>query len=251
MRSTPLILLLLCNVLSDLSAQSDFHGILEYETKTIYKSEQLRQELIEKTRKVSEMMGFDGHLLRQIESAGSHTQYLIKGDSLLAVSALLEDSLPHRMEVQMKFWAWLVDADTKTGNLLSEDAVDQMLEQHLQADWRDHIKVSHLFNTDYSLAIRHKKEKMTLLGYECTLYELPERTGTAVNFLWIAESLRPAKSQLLPYFFDPIFTPYGVVFKKTQIHSHGESVKTLIKIESKTVESFADQLNALSLNLAK
>lgn len=230
-------------------AQSGIEGIFEYEIVNHYKSEAIRQELIEKIRKVSEMIGGNGKLLRTAESAGTLLQFHIKEDSLLAFLTLFEDSLAQTIEVQLNFWAWLIDAESKQETFLSENAIEQMLEKNLQGDWQDKIRISSWFKTDYDQMIRHKKEKLTILGYECTLYELPSKSDDTVDFFWIAESLKPAKKQLLPYFFDSIFTPYGVILKKTQIHSLGESTRTIKKLELKTIESFAKELNALNLKL--
>lgn len=239
-------LILFLSLLSPLSqaAQRGFEGTIEYVQIDEYHSEKDRQELLRKIEAVNQSLDLR-HQIRMFSQDTSRIIFQVKEDSLIGKSFIGGESMPHQVQFQQGFRAQLFNPitgkKTKIGMDRKEEEWEEFLDENLHAHWRDRVKVGSWFKKDYDQLIRHPSEEKEILGYRCTLFELP--AGRSTTFYWIAESLRPGPKQDIPYFFQEIFTPHGMILR-TEYETNRylkRRIRQVSKLSMEKIESMRTQ----------
>jgi thiol-disulfide isomerase/thioredoxin len=106
--------------------------------------------------------------------------------------------------------------------------------------------VSEWFKTDYSKMKKLARRREVVNGFLCQMYELPSKIpGENPRYLWIAEEVKVGEQQQIPYFFDPIFSPKGLVVKWEVSSKNMETKMILRKITPGPIAPILPRLRSI------
>jgi thiol-disulfide isomerase/thioredoxin len=197
------------------NAQSSmFEGIIEYTS--ILKQDSV---FLRKTLTGFRNMGWTERQIRPFSADSTRFRYYIKQDSIWEEKYLSNDKEVYAIKYQAGFYAVILDVENGSRTVLSnEKSIEEYfngLEKNPDTpNWRDKIKVSEWFKTDYSKLKKVARRREMINGFLCQLYELPpSQLDGDPKYFWITEEVKGGVAQQLPYFFDQIFSPKGLIVK--------------------------------------
>ncbi|WP_373553892.1 TlpA family protein disulfide reductase [Haliscomenobacter sp.] len=227
-----------------LSQSTGFEGVLEYAI--VFKYE---PGFREKTVIGLKKLGSTDRQIRFFQADSLRIRTYIKQDSIWEESYLDDDKDIYKINFQAGFHAEIIDHHSGSRTMLSNlKEVEDFLENNTEdPNWRDKIKVSEWFNLDYSKLRKLGRRKEMIGGYLCQEYELPLSTpNSKPYYYWITEDLPSNESQQIPYFFNPIFTPKGVVLKCDMKAPSIQNQKTIRKITPGPIDPILPRLRSIN-----
>ncbi len=229
MRSIQLsLLLLLCTFV--LQAQkSHFEGVLEY---TYFIKHD--QEYLKKTLDGFRKLGTSERKLRFFYADSMHQRFYIKQDSLWEEVYLNDDTTIHSISFQAGFFLETIDPITGQRVILSnEKKIEEefnKLERNKDSPYsQDKINVSSWFRRDYSSLEKISRHREVIQTLTCQVYSLPSSIpGYDPTFYWITDEVKAGVAQLIPYTFNSIFTPKGLIVKR-ESEVKGNKYQTILR----------------------
>jgi thiol-disulfide isomerase/thioredoxin len=239
------LLLLLCTFA--LKAQkSDFEGVVEYTS--IVKQDSI---FWQKTLAGFRNMGWTERQISSFSADSTRFRYYIKQDSIWEERYLNDDTVIYSVNYQAGFYAAVLDpVDGGRTVFSNEKAIEEYfkgLEKNPDApNWREEIKVSDWFKTDYSKLGKVPRRREVISGFLCQLYELPSSTPNSnPRYYWITDEVRGGVEQEIPYFFDLIFSPRGLIVKRGAFTQYIHSETTLRKITPGPIAPILPRLRSI------
>ena len=225
--------------------QAGFEGVLEYTI--VFKYEQGFREKILMGLK---SLGSNDKKLQFFQADSVRFRTYIKQDSIWEEAYLNDEKEIHKINFQAGFHAEVIDHYSGGRTMISNlKALEESLEKNASdPNWRDKIKVSELFNLDYSKLKKLRGSKEIIGGYLSQEYELPFSTppnSTPYRY-WITEELPSDESQQLPYFFNSIFTPKGVILKSEMNAKGIQNHKSIHKITPGPIDPILPRLRSIN-----
>jgi hypothetical protein len=141
-------------------------------------------------------MGSTEREIRPFYADSTRFRCYIKSDSMWKEEYLNNDTVLYSVDYQAGFFAEGIDIVNGSRTVFSnEKAIEEYfngLEKNPDApDWRDKIKVSEWFKTDYSKMKKLARRREVVNGFLCQMYELPSKIpGENPRYLWIAEEVK-------------------------------------------------------------
>lgn len=208
-----IILSLVCFAwLMTLLAQSaGFEGILEY---TLLHGHD--PEYLQKTISGFKNLGWSERNIKPFQVDSSRFRIYIKQDSVWTELYLNDEAHFYKIDYQAGFHFETIDPDEGDRIVFSnEKALEKIMDESLDdPNWRDKIKVSDWFKTDYSKLKKLPRRKEIINGLSCQVYELLSSVpNSPPTYYWITEDFVGAETQQIPYAFNNIFTPKGTIVK--------------------------------------
>lgn len=189
-------------------------------------------------------------LVKTIMADSICTRFYIKQDSVWAETRRNREEKIDGINFQAGFYADLIDPEKGTRTVLGKtQEIEEFLEKNSNGEnWRDKIKVSSWYKTDYSKLRRLPKRKEVILGYKCTPYELPSdhQELNSTSIYWIAEDFLFDESQILPYHLNSMVTPLGVIMKMEYISKDMGSERLVRKITPGPIDPILPRLRSIN-----
>ncbi|HOY16383.1 MAG TPA: TlpA disulfide reductase family protein [Haliscomenobacter sp.] len=241
------LLIYLCWISMTAIAQSKskpFEGIIEV-TSITKQDSVFRQKSVEAFKK----QGWTG-LIKSAMADSLCARYYIKQDSVWAETRFNDEEEIDRINFQAGFYADIIDPEKGTRTVLGKtQEIEEFLEKNSNGEnWREKIKVSNWFKTDYSKLRRLPQRKEVILGYKCTPYELPSDHPelNSMSVYWIAEDFTFDESQILPYHLNTMVTPRGVIMKMEYSSKDMASEKLVRKITPGPIAPILPRLRSIN-----
>jgi hypothetical protein len=202
--------LLVSNVIQ--AQLSSFEGVIQYTVLLKQDQDYLINNLIGFRK-----LGLSEKEIRSFYADSIRFFYYVKQDSIWADKFINDDSSRYSINYQAGFQAEIINPYDSRRTVLgkTKEIEDDLDQNSSDPNWREKIKISEWFKTDYSKLKKIARRQEMINGFLCQLYELPSnRADGNSRFYWITEDIQGGKDQLIPYSFDGIFSPKGLIVKK-------------------------------------
>ncbi len=230
---------------SALYAQNDnFEGLIEYTI--IFKRD---PDYLQKTINGFRNAGWTERQIKPFYADSIRIRCYIKQDSIWEEQYLNDESGIDKINYQTGFQAEVLDpySGKRTVFGKTKEYEDHIDKNTNDPNWREKIKVSEWFKTDYSRLKKLARRKEMIQGYLCQVYELPPSIpdGTPYYY-WITEDFTGGEEQQIPYFFNSIFTPKGSIVRHEMNTKYGQTHKILRKITPGPIAPILPRLRSLN-----
>ena len=221
-----------------------FEGVIEYAV--LFKHD---PSYLQKTLTGFRNAGWTERQIKPFYADSARIRCYIKQDSIWEEHFFNNETQIDKINYQAGFKAEVLDpydgSQTVFGKIKEyEDHIDKNTND---PNWREKIKVSEWFKTDYSRLKKLIRRKEMIQGYLCQVYELPPSTpGGTPYYYWITEDFTGGEEQQIPYFFNSIFTPQGAIVKYEMNTKFSQTHKILRKITPGPIDPILPRLRSLN-----